>query len=209
MSLFISYAHEDRAVVTPLVTLMRCTGVRVFLDMADIPIGENWKAAIERAIRACDRMIVMWSAAAARSEWVAREIAEAQAQTKSIVPVMIDETPLPEPLAEIQGCSDLLPMIEQFRDSIGRHHATPERLQQDAMAVARYHTLQAVMPPRTYATQNARLRKPPVSRPPRVHIDYGPAAPGGPYPGALDPESLKIAHSAKSLVEGFGATAAR
>ena len=91
MYVFISYAHDDRAIVTPLVTLMRCAGARVFLDVASIPLGENWKQAIERAIRACDRMIVMWSAAAARSKWVAREIDEAQAQTKSIVPVMIDE----------------------------------------------------------------------------------------------------------------------
>jgi len=204
MYVFISYAHDDRAIVTPLVTLMRCTGARVFLDVASIPLGENWKQAIERAIRACDRMIVMWSAAAARSTWVAREIDEAKAQTKSIVPVMIDETPLPEPLADIQGCNDLLPMIEQFRDSIGRHHATPDRLQQGAMAEARKHTLQAVMPPKTItADQNSGLNAGrPIFRPPRVHIDYGVSG-ATTTQTALDPESLRIAHAASALVERF------
>jgi len=204
MYVFISYAHDDRAIVTPLVTLMRCAGARVFLDVASIPLGENWKQAIERAIRACDRMIVMWSAAAARSKWVAREIDEAQAQTKSIVPVMIDETPLPEPLADIQGCNDLLPMIEQFRDSIGRHHATPDRLQQGAMAEAHQHTLLAVMPPPKYtADQNSGLNaRRLVPRPPRVHIEYDAGAAANQAPG-LDPESLRIARAASALVEHF------
>jgi len=204
MYVFISYAHEDRAIVTPLVTLMRCTGARVFLDVASIPMGENWKQAIERAIRACDRMIVMWSAAAARSDWVVREITEAKNQKKSIVPVMIDKTPLPEPLSEIQGCNDLIPMVEQFRDSIGRHHATPDQLQQGAMAEARQHTLQAVMsPPKYTAQQNSGLGAHRLNpRRPRVHIDYGLAGSANQAPG-LDPESLRIAHAASALVAHF------
>ncbi|MCB1788671.1 MAG: toll/interleukin-1 receptor domain-containing protein, partial [Gammaproteobacteria bacterium] len=50
MDVFVSYSRQDSEVISPLVALLRCAGVDVFMDVRSIAFGEDWKAAINRAI---------------------------------------------------------------------------------------------------------------------------------------------------------------
>lgn len=112
---FISYAREDRGPVMLAARLLRAGGATVFLDVHGIPEGEKWEPALKRAIERCERIMVFWSAAAAASQWVEREWRAALALNKRIVPLMLDATPLPPPLAEYQGVPDLVEMLDQAR----------------------------------------------------------------------------------------------
>lgn len=68
----------------------------------DIPRGAAWDNAIEREIRACSTMLVVLSHVAVASNNVRDEIAFAKDEGKRIVPIMIENCPLPIALRRIQ-----------------------------------------------------------------------------------------------------------
>ena len=106
-TVFISYAHEDRDEVFSSVDLLRAGGVKVFYDVAGIDPGEDWKAALYKALANCERVLVFWSEASAASEWVQREWRYALQLGKKIVPTLLDLTPLPVELAAFQAVGRL------------------------------------------------------------------------------------------------------
>ena len=108
---FISYSSDDRAIVSVAARLLRAAGANVFQDIADIEFGAHWETALLKAIAQCERVMVFWSAAAAQSSWVEREWRCALAAGKRIVPMLLDKTPLPAPLAVLHGVPDLLDML--------------------------------------------------------------------------------------------------
>lgn len=108
---FISYSSDDRAIVSAAAQLLRAAGANVFQDIADIEFGAHWETALLKAIAQCERVMVFWSAAAAQSSWVEREWRCALAAGKRIVPMLLDKTPLPAPLAVLHGVPDLLDML--------------------------------------------------------------------------------------------------
>jgi hypothetical protein len=110
---FISYSHADREVVSVAARLLQAGGARVFQDVRDIAFGAPWKEALQEAIAKCERVLVFWSAAAASSEWVEREWRLALALGKRVVPMLLDATPLPEPLGALQGLPDLMRILQQ------------------------------------------------------------------------------------------------
>lgn len=118
MYVFISYSRGDKYLVLPLIALLRCAGLNVFVDVDNIEYGLDWKEAILQAVEAADRMILMWSESASKSEWVLWETSEATKQEKLIVPVMLDDTPLPPTLKNRHGCSDLEPLVSSFKSAI-------------------------------------------------------------------------------------------
>ena len=108
---FISYSHRDREIVSAAARLLRSGGATVFQDIADIKAGTRWKAALFQALDQCERVMVFWSSAAASSEWVEREWRSALEANKKIVPMLLDDTPLPPPLSEFQGVPDMVEML--------------------------------------------------------------------------------------------------
>lgn len=110
-SVFISYASHDREIVSAAARLLRAGGATVFQDVADIEFGTRWKEALNAALAQCERVMVFWSAAAAKSEWVEKEWRCALEAKKRIVPMMLDDTPLPPPLGEFHGVPDMIDML--------------------------------------------------------------------------------------------------
>jgi len=108
---FISYASDDRAIVSAAARLLRAGGATVFQDVIDIEFGTRWKDALFKALDQCERVMVFWSAAAAKSKWVEQEWRCALEAKKRIVPMMLDDTPLPAPLGEFHGVPDMVDML--------------------------------------------------------------------------------------------------
>jgi len=100
--IFISYSHVDRCVVTPLTELIRVTGASTFRDEDSIPKGKRWKIVIAESLAACKTVLVFWSAAAADSKAVEKEYMDAIEKNKDVVPVLLDDTELPNLLREYQ-----------------------------------------------------------------------------------------------------------
>ena len=109
---FVSYSHVDRAVVAPLVKLLRVTHACVFRDEESIALGSRWQRAIDQSIYDCHTMVVFWSSAAADSKAVSAEYLLAIKLNKDIVPVLLDDTPVVSELAQFQWLD--------FRDIVRR-----------------------------------------------------------------------------------------
>src|SRR5918912_3455084 len=72
---FISYAHADTAALAATVAeRLREHGAKVFIDQ-ELRVGDDWNAAIERALDACDAFCILLSPASVASPMVQNEIA--------------------------------------------------------------------------------------------------------------------------------------
>ncbi|HKY40854.1 MAG TPA: TIR domain-containing protein [Polyangiaceae bacterium] len=105
--IFISYARQDADIARSLrAWLATCGHHSVFLDAdpdVGIAAGAEWEQTLHNRLRAASAVIVLWSAAASRSHWVFAEIAIARNRYKPLIPLCLDETPLPSILGGLQA----------------------------------------------------------------------------------------------------------
>lgn len=101
---FVSYSSKDRAEVLRRVQAFRIAGISVFQDVLDLEPGQRWEKELYREIDHCDVLLLFWSAAAAASPWVAKEIDYALALKRGeadrppdIAPVPIEGPPIAPP----------------------------------------------------------------------------------------------------------------
>ncbi len=95
------YAREDEPHAVRAERLLRLT-VTTWRDR-DLPPGQLWRPAIRQRICAADQVLVLWSARSASSAHIADEIAAAAECGRVLVPVLLDETPMPAELAQWQA----------------------------------------------------------------------------------------------------------
>jgi len=101
--IFISYSRIDSILVRPIVDLMRTTGVSIFKDEDCIPPGKRWRPIITKNIKEIEVLILFWCIHAKKSKEVLKEWKQALNLDKDIIPVILDETPLPLALREYNG----------------------------------------------------------------------------------------------------------
>ncbi len=101
---FVSYSRHDESLVRPLAGLLGvATDDAIFLDVASIKPGDNWKDDIDSALRESSVIVICWCCQAEKSEFIAHEIAIALlGKDKRLVPVLFCDTPLPGTLAAYQ-----------------------------------------------------------------------------------------------------------
>src|SRR5262245_28404100 len=111
----ISHSTSDRSRVDGLELLLVLFGHEVFLDYKKIQLGSRWKDEIACALDQTDVTLVYWTRSAASSMWVRDEYEYfvAKHPTRPLVPIIGDETPLPDPLKERQSM-DLIPAINEL-----------------------------------------------------------------------------------------------
>jgi len=78
----------------------------VWIDFKDIAGGEKWESEIKKALEISDFCLVALTPDAVASSWVKREIELAQHDSKSIIPLIMREIPLPNSLQKL-GIADL------------------------------------------------------------------------------------------------------
>ena len=100
---FISYAHEDERRVDELVAVYSATGGKPFMAARHLKPGVAWAIALEGKVLGASTVCVFWSRAASRSEWVRTEYQWGLANDVHIIPVLLDNTPLPEELGRLQA----------------------------------------------------------------------------------------------------------
>lgn len=108
MQVFISHNLANKADARLLAAALAQRGSNVWFDEWNIRPGESIAAGIESGLAQSDAFIIIWSANAAESNWVGTEIRAyihrrvADASLR-IVPVMLDDTPLPLLVADYLG----------------------------------------------------------------------------------------------------------
>ena len=101
---FISYARETANVAAIVATALRKVGHSVWLDDA-IPAHRPYTDVIAEQLDAAGAVVVIWSQAAIRSQWVRSEANRAR-ESQKLVQLRIDRAPLPMPFDQIQ-CVDM------------------------------------------------------------------------------------------------------
>src|SRR3954447_21490407 len=98
---FISYTHADRTVAAALADVFTGRGLSVWWDH-EIVIGREYDQEIEAALSAASAVVVLWSRASIASKWVRAE-AGMGADRNMLVPVLLDDSPLPLRFRDIQA----------------------------------------------------------------------------------------------------------
>ena len=93
---FISYGSADRGRIQDLVSRLRQAGVTVWIDEAGIEGAAMWSEEIVGAINHCKVLILAISSNSTKSKNVVRELALASEEEKTILPVFLEPTEIPE-----------------------------------------------------------------------------------------------------------------
>ena len=101
---FISYARSTSAEAQRVAEALRALGYGVWRD-DEIPAHQAYADVIAERLSAAKAVLVIWSADAAKSEWVRSE-AERAREDRKLVQLSIDGARLPMPFDQIQ-CADL------------------------------------------------------------------------------------------------------
>jgi hypothetical protein len=86
---FISYSRKDLSYVARLVRHLRKFGLPVWFD-GDLRVGTRFSREIRQRIMHALGVIVVMSRAAEASEWVEKEILEAQHHSRNFVPILLE-----------------------------------------------------------------------------------------------------------------------
>jgi len=116
VSVFVSYSHNDVALVTPIVKLLRLNKALVFQDTDSIELGKRWREQAGRALADARLVVLFWCVHSSHSSEVAGEYKSALPGGKVLLPVILGGTPWPAELSEFQWID--------FRDTVGANHAS-------------------------------------------------------------------------------------
>jgi hypothetical protein len=92
---FISYSRADSGFAAKVTADLRERGLTCWRDVDDISAGANWDKEIEKALTECSHILLVWSQQSVDSTNVADEISFARARKKLIIPLLLDDAPLP------------------------------------------------------------------------------------------------------------------
>src|SRR5262249_3027877 len=114
---FISYAHADKATADAACATLEQAGIRCWIAPRDITPGEEYGAAIVKAIDNCRVMVLIFSASANNSRQTRREVERAINAGATLVPVRIEDVPPTESFAyfmsSVHWLDALTPPLEQ------------------------------------------------------------------------------------------------
>lgn len=101
VDIFLSYAHEDEERALVVAEALRDCGWTIWWDK-NLPAGRGYRDVIADALANARCVVVLWSHASIRSDWVHDE-AELGKQEHRLVPVFIDQVVAPLGFMSIQG----------------------------------------------------------------------------------------------------------
>src|SRR5579884_2633788 len=101
---FVSYARPDEPQAERVAEALRANGYQVWRD-DELPAHRAYAEVIEERLKSAKAVVVLWSAEAAKSQWVRAEADTARA-SGTLVQATIDGTIPPLPFNQIQ-CADL------------------------------------------------------------------------------------------------------
>lgn len=183
--IFLSYAHEDRERLAPLVRAFAESELTVFWDRA-IPAGATWRGVLERELRTSACTVVAWSRHSVGSEWV---LEEAEASRERLLPVLLDEVVPPMGFRSVQA-ADL------------RDWRSPDRLRLVVQAVrARIGADVPAEPVRYRRTYYERFDDPAA-----VHPDLWPVGMRGEWHGEVVDGVYRLANATTGSTSAFHST---
>jgi len=127
-TVFVSYAREDLPRVEDLSCRLEKHEITVWRDQTRLYAGQRWPKAIGEAIAGQEAFLLVWSRAAAASHFVEFEWTTAVALQKSIIPCLLDDTPLPSALCATHSLSlaeDFQTVLPDLLQALNRSPTEP------------------------------------------------------------------------------------
>jgi len=134
-SVFVSHSNADTAVASRLAMGLEALGYRSWYDEWELKAGDSIVDRIQKALSACDVLLVVLSPRSVASEWVKRELntglmRELGGHRVVVIPVLIEDCDIPPLLEERhyidlrnnfeEGFFKLLDSLRQHREEINR-----------------------------------------------------------------------------------------
>lgn len=95
---FVCYARHDEAFAIEVAGALRDRGIPIWIDQWDIQPGADWSHAIDAALNACARFLIVLSPEAVRSDEVRGELRVALNTRKRIIPLLYRPCEIPRQL---------------------------------------------------------------------------------------------------------------
>ena len=105
--IFISYSYDDQSFVDWLVERLAKEDISVWYDKNEINVGDTLTKKIDEGIKSSSFVIIILSKSGIKSKWVNYElntalVYSAQKQGVRILPIIIDDTPVPFDLSSLK-----------------------------------------------------------------------------------------------------------
>jgi TIR domain. len=120
---FISYSRTDSDFVVKLRRDLQKVDITTWRDVDDISAGASWDNDIEKAIQGCSHVLLVVSRAAMESANVADEVGYARDRKKPIIPILLDDAPLPLRVHRAQAidfCHDYETALQKLTSNLNR-----------------------------------------------------------------------------------------
>ena len=101
---FFSYSRDDSGFVLRLAADLKATGANVWLDQLDIEPGQRWARAVQDALTASPRMLVILSPSSVTSTNVEDEVTFALEEHKTVIPVLYRDCKIPFSTSPFSVC---------------------------------------------------------------------------------------------------------
>ena len=99
---FVSYSRADSDFALKLAEDLQTAGASVWLDQIELEPGKPWDIEIQRALMACNRMLVILSPTSVNSTNVLDEVSFALKKQKTVIPVLYQDCEIPLRLHRLQ-----------------------------------------------------------------------------------------------------------
>ena len=96
MDAFISYSSKDAAVARKLEADLEAEGLSVWRDDSELQVGGLLRSELQHAVAGSRALVLLWSASAERSRWVAVEWLTAVLSDRPVLACALDAAPLPQ-----------------------------------------------------------------------------------------------------------------
>jgi hypothetical protein len=121
--IYISYATQDEQFVKLLNSQLEQFGHMTFVTTTSLMPGSSWRNEMNKALEESDAIVVLISESSVSSKWVMTEIGMAIGYSQHrgkplIIPVVIDEVPLPLQINNFQAIIDTSRQVEVIAEKI-------------------------------------------------------------------------------------------
>src|SRR5690242_17194081 len=94
-TVYFLYRGSESDIFRSLAEVLAGRGHEIRSDQ-EIHVGHSWRDVLTSELLVADAVVVLWSQAAARSEFLAAEVGAARAGSDvDVLPVMVDDSPIP------------------------------------------------------------------------------------------------------------------
>jgi hypothetical protein len=143
--IFISYKHEENEFAEMLMRQLQAAGFEIWVDTERLRAGENWREAINDAIKEAFALILVISPEAKQSEYVTYEWAFAQGAGVKVIPLLLKPTEKLHPQLEQLQYLDFIDrarppwekLIRRLWEIQGEHQTHTVSVSRDAPAAVK------------------------------------------------------------------------